>query len=570
MSGFDIWQSAHLASARQAWDVSPALIVVTLGPEHRVAYQNPASQRLFGPRAVGADVATAFPEMSEQGRTTLDLVLGGSGAIAEPIPRPGVLGAAGEEVQLTYVFAPLVEPGEPPWGVLLTAIDVTAEVKAQRAALQSELLSDLSEAMNDAADPNDALRVLARTLVPAVADIAAVFVTSLDRDIATGRGASGGPRPRSVPSAMSISANLLETVGMPPQGSSEAQPSPWEASLAAGRSVLIDIAGGDLADQSDDAVRSWLNLARAQNMAVLPLSLAGQLAGAVVLVTAEPRLAYGAADLPFLELVAARAGSAVSHVRAFRQQWQIALDLQTALLPDLPIARPGLDVAARYVAGGSGVEIGGDWWDVHHLGEDHVGVGLGDVSGRGVQAAIVMGHARAAMRAAAMAGLSPAAILTLLDAQLADLMDAPARPGSTAVPPRFATSVYADIDLRTGTARLANAGHPPMIMRTPDGKVDRVHAPPGPPLGVRAANYEEIVVSFPPGAVLVGFTDGLIETRDSSIESGLLQIDDYLRDLETSDVDVIADGLLELMSRSRELQDDIALVVLRHCEPGGS
>jgi hypothetical protein len=566
VSDFDVWRSAHLGSARQAWEVSPALIVVTVGPEHRVAYQNPASQRLFGSRPVGADIATAFPEMSEQGRTTLDLVLGGCGAIAEPIPRPGVLGAAGEEVQLTYVFAPLAEPDEPPWGVLLTAMDVTAEVKAQRAALQSELLSDLSEAMNDATDPNDALRVLARTLVPAVADIAAVFVLSLDRD-AVAAGGPDDPRPPSVPSAMSISAHLLETVGLPPQGSSETQPSPWEASLAAGRSVLIDIAGGDLAEQSDDAVRAWLDLARAQNMAVLPLSLAGQLAGAVVLVSTEPRPAYSSADLPFLELVAARAGSAVSHVRAFRQQWQIALDLQTALLPDFPVARPGLDVAARYVAGGSGVEIGGDWWDVHRLGEHHVGVGLGDVSGRGVQAAIVMGQARAAMRAAAMAELSPAAILTLLDAQLADLMDVPPRPGSTVVAPRFATSVYVDIDLQSGTATLANAGHPPLVMRTPDGEVHRVHAPPGPPLGVRAANYEEIVVSFPLGAVLVGFTDGLIETRDASLEAGLTRVDDYLRDLQTTEVDVIADGLLDVMSPTSELQDDIALVVLRHGEP---
>ena len=299
---------------------------------------------------------------------------------------------------------------------------------------------------------------------------------------------------------------------------------------------------------------------------MLPLSLAGQLAGAVVLLTTEPRPPYGRDDLPFLEAVAARAGSAVSHLRAFRQQSQIALDLQHSLLPDLPSARPGLEVAARYVAGAAGVEVGGDWWDVHHLGDDHVGVGLGDVFGRGVSAAIVMGHARAAMRAAAMAALSPGAILTLLDAQLADLMDTSARPGPGLASPRFATAVYADIDLRSGTARLANAGHPPLLLRAQDGQTRARPCSARPPLGLRGAHYEEIVVDFPPGAVLVGFTDGLVETRRSTVKSGLTRLEGYLRALETVDVDAIADGLLDLMSRSRELEDDIALVVLRRCE----
>lgn len=560
----DFWRSATLGSARAAWDVSPALIVVTVGPEQRVAYQNPASQLLFGPRPIGARIGEAFPEMSESGKATLDQVLAGAGPVTEPIPRPGVLGAAGEEVNLTYVFAPLVEPGQPPWGVLLTALDVTAEVRAERAALQSALLSDVSDRMNDATDPHDALRVLTRTLVPAVADVAAVFVSDLDHSPLGAHGSAAGPGGGSRPSAISVSSALLDTVGAPPQGTEGARPSPWEPSLAAGRSVLIDIAGGDLVGQSDDAVRAWLSRAGGQNMAVLPLSLAGQLAGAVVLLTTRPRPPYSAEDLPFLELLAARAGSAVSHVRAFRQQWQIAFDLQTALLPGLPPAEPGCEVAARYVAGSRDVDIGGDWWDVHRLDQDQVGVGLGDVSGRGVPAAIVMGHARAAMRAASMAHLAPSAILTLLDGQLADLIESMDQPGRAELPSRFATAVYAAINLQTGTMRLANAGHPPLIMLDPDRRTRRVHAPPGPPLGLRAAGYHEIETPFPPGTILVGFTDGLVEARGSSLESGLAHVEAHLRQLDTTDVDRIADSLLEVTSRARPLEDDIALVVLRH------
>lgn len=565
MTATDGWRAASLASAQVAWDVSPALIVVTVGPDHVVAYQNPASERLFGSRGLGRRIDEAFPEMSRDGRANLDRVMADGAPMIEPKPRPGVLGATGEEVLLTYVFAPLAEPGEAPWGVLLTAIDVTAEVKAARAALQSELLSELSERMNDATDPNGALRELTHTLVPAVTDVAAVFVTDLDPD-STRAQATG--RARSRPTAMTISAALIEAVGLPPEAAQgDPRPSPWEASLAAGRPVLIDISGGDLVGRSDDAVTAWLQDAGAQNMAVLPLALAGELAGAVVLLATAPRAPYGDADLPFLELVAARAGSAVSHLRAFRQQWQIALELQTALLPDVPTALPQLEVSARYVAGGSEVPIGGDWWDVHDLGAGRVGVGLGDVSGRGVPAAIVMGHARAGMRAAAMAALSPAAILTLLDEQLADLVSSAGRTGGAEGGSRFATAVYAIIDTGSGLLRLANAGHPPLVMRGPDGQVSRVQAPPGPPLGLRAAGYVEIALPFPPGTILVGFTDGLVESRRASLVAGLERVESYLRELTTTDVDRIADGLLDLMSESRDLADDIALVVLRHSGP---
>lgn len=562
MSTGDFWLSGSLAATRAAWDVSPTLIVITLGPEHRLAYQNPASTRLFGARPIGAVVEEAFPEMSPSARATLDGVLGGSGPLAEPVPRPGVLGAAGEEIQLTYVFAPLAEPGHAPWGVLLTAIDVTAEVHAQRSALQSALLGEMSERMNDAADPTEALEVLTQTLVPAVADVAAVYVTDLDRDRYRSRSTATARRPRSAPSAMSISPRLLAAVGDPPQATAESRPSPWESALAAGRPVLIDIAGGDLVGQSADAMTSWLRRARAQNMAVLPLSLAGELAGAVVLLSAGARPAYDPGDLTFLELIAARAGSAVSHLRVYREQRQIAFDLQHALLPAVPTALPGLAAAARYLVGGTGVEIGGDWWDIHQLREHHVGVGLGDVAGRGIPAAIVMGHARAAMRAAATAELSPGAILTLLDGQLADLINGPEPLGRNDIPARFATAVYADLDLESRTARVANAGHLPLFSRAPDGRVHRIHAPTGTPLGLRFGHYEEIVVPFAAGTVLVGFTDGLVETRDCSLDVGLAEVEHYLDALDTADVDQIADGLLEHMSRTRTLQDDVALVVL--------
>jgi hypothetical protein len=398
--------------------------------------------------------------------------------------------------------------------------------------------------------------------VPALADLAAVFVFP-GQDAEWGLATAAAPRRGGRPNAMTISPELLEAAGMPPETEPNAEPSPWEAPLAQGHALLIDVEGGDLAAASNDAGRAWLRTAGSHNLALLPLALAGQLAGGVLLLSAGDRPPYRREDLPFLELVAARAGAAVSHLRAFRHQRQIALDLQHALLPLAPTGVSGLDVAARYIAGTADVEIGGDWWDVQEIAPGVTGVGLGDVSGRGIQAAIVMGQARAAMRAAALAGLSPGAVLTLLDRQLAEVFDVPMG-GSGPVQPRFATAVYATVDTTAQTLTVANAGHPPLVVRYPDGRVERVTAPPGPPIGLGLPQYDEIVVPFPAGTTLLGCTDGLIETRSASVGAGLERLEQFLTSLEPSrEIDDVADQALAWMSTNGALDDDIALVVLR-------
>lgn len=549
-----------LEAMRRAWDASPALIVLTLGPDHVVAYQSAASRRLFGPRPLGVPIDQSFPEISEHGRATLDHVLATGEAVEQRTPRLGVLGASGDEVLLTSVFAPVGEPGRPTEGVLLTAFDVTAEVLAARAAERESLLSQMSERMNAAADPAHALHQMTRMLVPAVADLAAVFVLS-------GRDADWGtttPPRTGRPTAMTISPELVAAAGPPPESQPTSEPSRWDEALARGHAVLIDVEAGELAEQSNRAGLAWLHAAQARNLAVLPLAVAGQLAGIVLLLSAGERSPFRPEDLSFLELLAARAGAAVSHLRAYRQQRQIALDLQHALLPAAPTDLPALRVAARYVAGSTDVEIGGDWWDVCEVGPGITGVGLGDVSGRGVPAAVVMGQARAAMRAAALAGLSPAGVLTLLDRQLVDVFDQPMTGGGP-LQPRFATAVYAIVDTQAHTLTVGNAGHPPLILRRPDGTVERVPAPAGPPVGLGLPDYDEVLLPFPAGTVLVGCTDGLLETRSSTVADGLDRLEEYVRQLNAVvDVDAVADDLLVRMANAEAVDDDIALVVLRH------
>jgi hypothetical protein len=559
------WEQLPLNAVRTAWDASPTLLVVTIGPEHTVVYQNPASARLFGARPIGRPMAEAFPELTAGGKAALDEVLATGSTVVEPRTVSTLHGAGPDQIQLTYAFAPLGSPGQPPVGVMMSAVDVTSEARAAGMARQAALLAQISERINGAADAGAALQQLTDTLVPAVADLAAVVVvpeSNQPTNLAPARERTdprSGPVP---PAAITLDPDLVARVGAPPGNTREAGPSPWEASLATGTPLIIDIAAGQLQANSDDATNAWLRRAKAHTMAVLPLALAGRLAGAVVLMSFGDRAPYVEEDLPFLEQAAARAGTAVSHVRAFGQSRDIALDLQHALLPQAPGPLAGVQVAVRYVAGGPDVEVGGDWWDVHPLGPGRIGIGLGDVAGTGVQAAVVMGQARSAMRAAALAQLSPAAVLTLLDEQLGGVFDVTA--GASTSSPRFATALYAVLDIGRSTLRVANAGHPPLLVRDADGSTRWVLARPGPPLGLRLPTYEELAVPFPTGSLCVGFTDGLVESRRQGVQEGLDRLVDVVARLpEDLAVEGVADAVLEQMAPGTQRQDDIALVVLR-------
>lgn len=537
-----------------ALDVSPAMIAVTVGAQHVLVFQNQASIEGAGRRPVGQPFAEAFPEAPAQNLAALDLVLREGRVHHQEPPEVGLLGAAGRSMYLRLTFAPIgrAEDGRP-LGVMLTAIDVTARALAHEAALRARLLNELAAGMNEATDPDRALQVLCDALVPTVADVAAVFVLP----------AADGGTPAEGPTAITVSPVLLQALGPPPQDPPSDEPSPWLAPLTTGTSLLIDLTQeGAATGQSGE----WLRAAGGHSAVLLPLVVAGELAGAVVLVATRGRETYLPTDLAFLEQAAARAGVVVSHLRSYRDQRDIALELQRSLLPDVPARLPRAEVAARYVAGSLDVEIGGDWWDVLDLGHGRIGVGVGDVAGRGVHAAVVMGQARAAMRAAALAELPPGRLLTLLDTQLVDVLDAQRGPGeeSAETSPRFATAAYAVIDTCAQRIRIANAGHPPMVALDPDGSTRQLVAPAGPPLGLGLAGYTEVELPFPAGTLVAAYTDGLVESRTRQVDDGVAMLCEHLRGLDPQEpLDVAVDLLLKLMDRGSGHDDDVALVLVR-------
>jgi hypothetical protein len=200
--------------------------------------------------------------------------------------------------------------------------------------------------------------------------------------------------------------------------------------------------------------------------------------------------------------------------RLYREQRDIAGTLQHALLPQLPSVA-GLDVAARYVAGVAGLEVGGDWYDVIRTDDDRCVFFVGDVSGSGLQAAALMGSLRYAARAYVAQGDSIQTVLV----KLSELHD-------IAEDGHFATVLAGDVDVAGRRVTLVSAGHfAPLLVS--DGMTQFLDVPVEPPIGVaRISEPHAVTYEVPPNSTVIAFTDGLVERRGESIDEGLARLRD--------------------------------------------
>jgi hypothetical protein len=232
----------------------------------------------------------------------------------------------------------------------------------------------------------------------------------------------------------------------------------------------------------------------------------------------------------------------------FSEQRSVARTLQHSLLPDEEPRFPGLELAARYVPGVDGVDIGGDWYDVIDIDEQHVMLVVGDVSGRGLRAATVMAALRYATRAYAAQGDGPELIVS----KLSNLIDV-GRDG------QFATTLCGLVDVGARTITLANAGHPnPLLIAANSADFIPTHV--GLPVGVALRPYVATTVTIPAGGVLLAFTDGLFERRGESIDDGLARLRDAA--VGYSSLDELLDGLLQALTPNGG-DDDVAALAVR-------
>ncbi|MFJ9563696.1 SpoIIE family protein phosphatase [Streptomyces fuscichromogenes] len=235
-----------------------------------------------------------------------------------------------------------------------------------------------------------------------------------------------------------------------------------------------------------------------------------------------------------------------------RRQRETAVTLQRSLLPQELEQPDDLRIAATYQPGGTEAAVGGDWYDVITLGGGRTALVIGDVMGRGVRAAAVMGQLRTAVRAYARLDLPPHEVLQLLDG-LATEID----------PNQIATCVYAVHDPNEGRLVYASAGHLPILVRDEHGSVLRTDEPNGPPLGTGGWVHTSGSVPLGPGSTAVLYTDGLVERRDEDLDQGIAALSHALAGA-TGTPQVVCDRLVRSAGVTADHDDDVAVLVLQH------
>ncbi|MEU2801088.1 MULTISPECIES: SpoIIE family protein phosphatase [unclassified Streptomyces] len=235
-----------------------------------------------------------------------------------------------------------------------------------------------------------------------------------------------------------------------------------------------------------------------------------------------------------------------------RRQRETAVTLQRSLLPQELEQPDDLRIAATYQPGGTDAAVGGDWYDVITLGAGRTALVIGDVMGRGVRAAAVMGQLRTAVRAYARLDLPPHEVIQLLDGLAAEI-DAT----------QIATCVYAVHDPNEGQLVYASAGHLPILVRDEDGTVHRAADPTGPPLGTGGWVHTSGTIALPPGSTAVLYTDGLVERRSEDIDEGVDSLSRALAGAKGSP-QVVCDRLIRSLGVTAEHDDDVAVLVVQH------
>jgi phosphoserine phosphatase RsbU/P len=271
---------------------------------------------------------------------------------------------------------------------------------------------------------------------------------------------------------------------------------------------------------------------------------------------------FGQRDAELLQLAADRAALAL-HSMMSQDDALAAVALQRSLLPTALPVMPGLDLAARYVTG-SGT-VGGDWYDVFILPDGRLGVVVGDVAGSGLEAAVIMGRIRSALRAYVLETPDPGTALHMLDRKIQYFE-----------PDAMATVLYGLYTPGTGEFTVSSAGHLPPVLAAPGGRAALLPVQPDPPIGVADDPQRRSATIFiPPRALLCCFTDGLVERRDHPIDHGIDKVAAILDQQIAADADPggtiglsaedTCAAVMRALVGNAPAQDDIAVLILsRH------
>ncbi|GAA3814109.1 SpoIIE family protein phosphatase [Streptomyces phyllanthi] len=422
----------------------------------------------------------------------------------------------------------------------------------ERLALLAETTAQLTSTL----DVDEALRRLVALVVPRLADWAVVdliterdevwrtVVVHADGDTLARREDLQGPMPP-VPEESSMPlSRALRGVSSTVAGPQTYQRTP-DSGIAVEQRRLFDITG-------------------MHSAVIAPIRSTREVLGALTLGRAENPVVFTAADLPLIEDIARRVGLALDNARLYQRQRKVAETMQNHLLPQMP-GVPGLQMTARYLPAPDASQVGGDWYDAFPLSDGSTALAIGDVVGHDLEAAAGMAQVRNMLRAYAWSQHEPPSrIVERLDEAIQHITDV-----------TMATMLFARIEeADDGHWQLfwTNAGHPPPLLISRDGLARYLDDGHGILLGTGAsAPRPDATASLPPGSTLVLYTDGLIEARGHTLDTGLNRLRQHAAALAHRHLASFTDQLLRRV-RPADNDDDVALLALRaparKAEPG--
>ncbi|MDE2482383.1 MAG: PAS domain-containing protein [bacterium] len=278
-----------------------------------------------------------------------------------------------------------------------------------------------------------------------------------------------------------------------------------------GRSSLLRVVPDEALARAavDDAHLALMRELQMRSMIQVPLVANDQHFGIVQIVNGTSGRIFDEQDLQLVEILAKRISVALDNARVYERERRVASTFQHAALPRALPEIPGLSLSAVYNPAESEAEIGGDWYDAFLVGDDHLIVSIGDVSGKGLEAAVLMGTIRQSIRVAALEGFDCARVVRAADKAL-----------QLEYPGHVASALVMAIDLRTRTCRYVNAGHPPALVRCGDASVCELQHT-NLPLGIAPTRDDEIgEIVLDEDCLLLCYTDGLIEATRDVLEGG--------------------------------------------------
>jgi serine phosphatase RsbU (regulator of sigma subunit) len=441
-------------------------------------------------------------------------------------------------------------------GIGVTIIDITerrALLEAERAArLRADFLARTGAMLDSSLDFEETLVNVANIAIPEIADWCAVSILSESGDLREVAVAHVDPAKRL------LAQELSERFPPDPESPTGTLAVVRSGETAYVHEITDEMLVAGLTDPEHLALVRKLEL---RSLIIAPMTARGRTFGTLTLVSAESGRLFEGADVQLAEELARRAAAAIENSRLYTERTRIAHTLQVKLLPERLPEVPGVLLAARYRAAGELNEVGGDFYDVFPRSETDWALVVGDVSGKGAEAAAITALARYTLRAAAMDEGAPSdALRRLNDAMLKD--------GSS----QFATVVLAYVSAAPDgglRVRMALGGHPPPLLLRADGSIE---APGdfGVLLGMlEDAPLHDVEFALAPRDLMLLYTDGVTEAGARDTPFGQDGLSALIRGLAGRTPEEIVNAVEQAVvgAQTGEPRDDIALLALTVAEP---